>query len=151
MAFTFLRDNFYLDVLAFYADSSGVYRGPAGSGRVSGVARADVADVAAAVLRAPDQHAESSYDLTGAEALTFAEIAHRTGAVLGRPMRYAEETVEEAYASRRAAYPDAADWQLDAWVSTYTAIRDGELDRLSPDVERVAGHPPRRLEDVLPR
>jgi len=151
MAFTFLRDNFYLDVLAFYADASGVYRGPAGSGRVSGVARADVADVAEAVLRSPHQHAGSSYDLTGAEALTFAEIAARTGAALGRSMSYHEETVEEAYASRRTAWPDAPDWQLDAWVSTYTAIRDGELDRISRDVERVAGHPPRRLEDVLSR
>jgi uncharacterized protein YbjT (DUF2867 family) len=149
MAATFLRDNFYLDVLARYCDAGGVYRGPAGSGRVSGVARADVADVAAAVLRAPDRHAGSSYDLTGVEALTFAEIAARTGAAPGREMRYVEETVEEAYASRRAAYPDAPDWQLDAWVSTYTAIRDGELERISPDVDRVAGHPPRRLEDVL--
>jgi len=151
MAFTFLRDNFYLDVLARYCDASGLYRGPAGSGRVSGVARADVADVAVAVLRAPDRHAESSYDLTGVEALTFTEIAARTGAVLGRSMSYVEETVEEAYASRRASYPDAPDWQLDAWVSTYTAIRDGELEAISPDVERVSGHPPRRLEDVLSR
>ncbi|HEU4567414.1 MAG TPA: SDR family oxidoreductase [Marmoricola sp.] len=149
MAATFLRDNFYLDVLARYCDAAGVYRGPAGSGRVSGVARADVADVAAAVLRSPDRHVGSSYDLTGAEALTFAEIAARTGAVLGRQLRYVEETVEEAYASRRAGWPDAAQWQLDAWVSTYTAIRDGELERISPDVERLTGHPPRRLEDVL--
>lgn len=151
MAYTFLRDNFYLDVLARYADPSGIYRGPAGAGRVSGVARADVADVTEVVLRSPDQHAGSSYDLTGLEALTFAEIAARTGRALDREMRYVEETVEEAYASRRAAYPDAPDWQLDAWVSTYTAIRDGELDRISPDVERVAGHPPRRLEDVVHR
>src|SRR4051794_24824792 len=47
MAFTFLRDNFYADVLPHFADPSGVIRGPAGDGRVAAVARADVADVAA--------------------------------------------------------------------------------------------------------
>lgn len=151
MAFTFLRDNFYLDALAFYCDAAGVYRGPAGSGRVSGVARADVADVAATVLRSVDEHAGATYDLTGPEALTFAEIAARAGAVLGRELRYVEETVEEAWASRRAGWPDAPDWLVEAWLSTYTAIRDGELARVSPDVERVCGHPPRRLEDVLAR
>lgn len=149
MSFTFLRDNFYLDALAFYCDDAGVYRGPAGSGRVSGVARADVADAAASVLRSVDEHAGATYDLTGGEALSFADIAARTGAVLGRQLRYVEETVEEAWASRRAGYPDAPDWLVEAWLSTYTAIRDGELERVSPDVERLTGHPPRRLEDVL--
>ena len=49
--------------------------------------------------------------------------------------------MEEAYASRRAAYPDAADWQLDAWVSTYTAIADGSCADVTDDVERLTGHP----------
>ena len=57
MAFTFLRDNFYADLLPYFADEQGVIRGPAGDGRVAAVARADVADVAAAVLRSPSGHA----------------------------------------------------------------------------------------------
>ena len=125
MGFTLLRDNFYADVLPLFADESGVLRGPAGEGRVAAVARADVADVAAAVLRDPGAHAGATYTLTGPEALTLSEVAARAGAVLGRDLRFEDETVEEAYASRRAAYPDAEYWQLDAWVSTYTAIADG--------------------------
>ncbi len=58
---TFLRDNFYLDVLPWFADEEGVIRGPAGEGRVAAVARADVADVAAAVLRDPAAHADAAY------------------------------------------------------------------------------------------
>ncbi len=38
--------------------------------------------------------------LTGPEALTLAEIAARAGAVLGRELRFEDETVDEAYASR---------------------------------------------------
>src|SRR3954471_19213502 len=92
MAFTFLRDSFYADLLPHFADESGVIRGPAGEGRVAAVARADVADVAVAVLRAPDEHAGAAYTLTGSEALTFAEIASRAGAVLGRDLRFEDET-----------------------------------------------------------
>jgi uncharacterized protein YbjT (DUF2867 family) len=148
MAHTFLRDNFYLDVLPYFADADGVIRGPAGDGLVAAVARADVADVAAVVLRSPAQHAGATYELTGPEALTFADIAARTSKALGRPVRFEDESVEDAYAWRRAAY-GAEDWQLDAWVSTYTAVRDGEMATVTDDVRRLTGHAPRSLEDVL--
>ena len=147
--FTLLRDNFYLDLLPRFADASGTLRGPAGDGRVAAVARADVADVAAAVLRDPGAHAGATYTLTGPEAITLSELAARAGAVLGEDLRFEDETVEDAYASRRAAYPDAEQWQLDAWVSTYTALADGSVAAVTDDVRRVAGHEPRRLEDVL--
>jgi NAD(P)H dehydrogenase (quinone) len=148
VAHTILRDNFYLDVLPLFADEHGVIRGPAGDGRVAAVARADVAAVAAEVLRSPADHAGATYELTGPEALTFTEVAARAGAVLGRDLRFEDETEEAAYASRRAAY-DAEQWQLDAWVSTYTAIRDGECARVTDDVRRIIGTRPRTLERAL--
>ncbi|GEP38615.1 NAD(P)-dependent oxidoreductase [Nocardioides psychrotolerans] len=148
MAFTLLRDNFYLDVLPLFADEDGVIRGPAGSGAVAAVARADVADVAAAVLRDPGAHAGATYTLCGPEALTLTEVAARVGPATGTEMRFEDESVEAAYAWRREQY-GAAQWQLDAWVSTYTAIADGSLAALSDDVRQVAGHEPRTLEHVL--
>ena len=45
LAWTFLRDNLYLDFLPLLAGPDGVIRGPAGDGRVSAVATDDVADV----------------------------------------------------------------------------------------------------------
>lgn len=149
MAWTFLRDNFYADVLPLFADASGVIRGPAGEGRVAAVARADVAAVAAAVLRDPGPHAGRTYELSGPEALTMSEVAARAGRVLGRDLRFEDETEDAAYASRRAGWPDAEDWQLEAWVSTYTAIRDGECARVTGDVELVTGRPARTLEEAL--
>jgi uncharacterized protein YbjT (DUF2867 family) len=148
MDFTLLRDNFYVDVLPLFADATGAIRGPAGEGRVAAVARADVADVAATVLRDPAGHVGATYPLTGPEALTMAEVAARAGAVLGRELRFENETVEEAYASRAAAY-DVERWQLDAWVSTYTAIADGSCAAVTDDVPRLTGHPARTLEDAL--
>ncbi|PRY12133.1 SDR family oxidoreductase [Kineococcus rhizosphaerae] len=142
---TFLRDSFYLDVLPEFV-TDGALRGPAGTGRVGAVARADVAEVAlAAVL--DESHAGRSYDLTGPQALSFAEIAATLSAVGGTPVAFVDETVEEAYASRSGF--GAPQWMLDGWVSTYTAVASGELDVVTDVVEAVTGHPARTLEDVL--
>jgi NAD(P)H dehydrogenase (quinone) len=148
---TFLRDNLYIDFLPLLAGADGVIRGPAGDGRVAAVARDDIADAAVAVLLGdggdPARHDGRGYDMTGPEALTLAEIAEELSRVAGRPISYQEETVEEAYASR-ASY-GAPDWEVDGWVSTYTAIANGDLERVSGDLEALAGHPPMRLADFL--
>ena len=68
-------------------------------------------------------------------------------AELGRPITYHAETLEEAYASR-ASY-GAPDWQVDAWVSTYTAIAHGEVDTVTDDVRLLAGHPATSLAELL--
>jgi uncharacterized protein YbjT (DUF2867 family) len=125
----------------------GVIRGPAGKGRVSAVAQDDVADVAVAVLQDPGTHAGATYELSGPAALTLDEIAAALTDRLGREIRYQDETVEEAHQSREKLGADG--WKVEAWVSTYLAIREGELDRVTEDVERVAGHPPRTLDEAL--
>ena len=71
-----------------------------------------------------------------------------TGA-LRRPVRYRPETLEEAYASR-ARYL-APDWQVDAWVSTYTAIANGELAAVTEDIPLLTGHPATSLASLLRR
>jgi NAD(P)H dehydrogenase (quinone) len=144
---TVLRDNLYADFVTFLVGDDGVIRGPAGDGRAAVVAQDDIADAAVAVLRAPAGHAGRTYELTGPAALSFGEIAATIADVTGRPVRFHDETVAEAYASR-ARY-GAPDWQVDAWVSTYTAVAAGELATVSPDVERLTGHPATPLADVL--
>ena len=74
LRFTFLRDNLYADALPYLVGPDGVIRGPAGEGRVAGVAIADVADAAAAVLRDPAAHAGTTYSLTGHPARTLEQV-----------------------------------------------------------------------------
>jgi uncharacterized protein YbjT (DUF2867 family) len=145
LRYTFLRDNMYADLMPFFVGDDGVIRGPAGDGRVALVARDDIAEVAATVLQQPGEHDEATYSLTGPEALTLHEIA----ATVGPEVRYHPETIEEAYASR--AGHGAPDWQVDAWVSTYTAIAAGELAGTTDTVERITGHPPVTLAALLNR
>ncbi|MEV4619597.1 NAD(P)H-binding protein [Asanoa sp. NPDC049573] len=148
LSHTILRDNLYLDFLPDLAVDR-VIRGPAGEGRVAAVARDDVADVAVAVLGEPGRHAGQVYELTGPAAITLEEAAATMTAVFNRPYRYEEETIEQAYASR--AHYGAPSWQVDGWVSTYTAIAHGDLAEVTDAVERIAGHPPIDLAEVLRR
>jgi NAD(P)H dehydrogenase (quinone) len=144
---TFLRDSLYADFFPFLTGEDGVIRGPAGDGRVAAVAQDDIADAAVAVLREPAAHVGATYDLTGPEALTLTQVAETLTAVTGRPVSYHPETIEEAYASR-ASY-GAPGWQVDAWVSTYTAIAAGEMAAVSTAVRDLTGHPARTLTELL--
>ncbi|WP_454042180.1 SDR family oxidoreductase [Cellulosimicrobium sp. Marseille-Q8652] len=138
---TFLRDNLYHRGLALMVGDDGVIRGPAGDGRVASVSHDDIADVATAVLldERPHRHDDAVYDLTGPEALTLADVADLLSRATGREITYHPETVEEAYASR-ATY-GAPSFEVDGWVSSYTAIAAGELARVSDTVRRFTERP----------
>ena len=77
----------------------------------------------------------------------MAEWAAELSAVAGREVRYQEETVEEAWASR-AVY-GAPDWEVEGWITSYLAVATGELAVATDVVERVAGHPPRELAELV--
>ncbi|MCO8270569.1 SDR family oxidoreductase [Actinoplanes sp. TRM 88003] len=145
--FTFLRDNLYADFLPFMVGEDGVIRGPAGDGRAAVVAQDDIADAALAVLRDPRAHSGRTYDLTGPIALSLTEVAAAITAATGRTARFHNETLPEAYASR-ASY-GAPEWQVEAWVSTYTAIADGELEAVSTAIPDLTGHPATSLTELL--
>jgi len=149
LATVMLRDNLYLDFMPALVGDDGFIRGPAGDGRVSAVAQDDIADAAVAVLRDPAGHDGRVYNLTGPEELTLTEVARILSSHLGRQVRYVAESVEEAYASR--AHYGAPDWEVDAWVSTYTAIAAGEMAGVSPDVPHLTGHPGTTLAELLAR
>ncbi|MET0467996.1 MAG: SDR family oxidoreductase [Aeromicrobium sp.] len=147
LEWTFLRDNFYAEILPTFADADGVIRGPAGSGRVAAVSQRDVGAVVAHVLADPREHMDCAYDLTGPEALTFDDVATILTRIAGRRYTFVDETMDEARASR--AHYGAPDWQVDAWVSTYTAIRDGELAHVSGDISRLLGRPATSFDEAI--
>ena len=145
--YTFLRDNFYLDFLIDLALENGEIRGPAGRGRVSAVARKDTSRVAAEILLNPKEWENQTLNLTGPEDLSMEEIVELLSKNTGKTITYVDESVEEAYESRKK-WP-AQTWEYDAWVSTYTAIKAGEQAGVSTDVEKVLGCPAMSLIDVL--
>jgi NAD(P)H dehydrogenase (quinone) len=102
--------------------------------------------VAATVLTG-EGHDGKAYDVTGPEAFTLAEGAAELSRAAGRTVRFENETLEEARASR--APTGAPAWEIEGWVTTYAAIATGELNIVSDTVERLTGHAPRTLADFL--
>ena len=149
---TSLRDSFYAELLPALADADGVIRGPAGDGRVSAVAQADVADVAVSVLldgygEARSRHDGQTYDVTGPEAISLDEAAAQITAATGREVRYERETIEQAYVSR--AHFGAPTFEVDGWVTSYVAIARGEVAAVSDTVPRLTGHPATSFAEFL--
>ena len=145
--YTFLRDNFYLDFFIDIALENGEIRGPAGRGRVSAVGRKDTSRVAAEILLNPKEWENQTLNLTGPEDLSMEEIVELLSKETGNAITYVDESVEEAYESRKK-WP-AQNWEYDAWVSTYTAIKVGEQAGVSTDVEKVLGRPAMSLVEVV--
>jgi uncharacterized protein YbjT (DUF2867 family) len=148
---TILRHNMYADFVPFFAtieDDVAVIAAPAGDGRTGFVSRDDLADVAVAVLLRSDGALDGqTLDVTGPEALTLAEAAAVLTEITGRPTAYREETLEEAWASRRpSGHPD---WEIEGWVTSYLAIAAGELATVSDVVPRLTGHRARSVAEHL--
>jgi NAD(P)H dehydrogenase (quinone) len=146
LGYTFLRSSFYADFVPLFTGDDGVIRAPAGDGRVSWVSRDDVADTVVAAVQS-DEYVGQVLENTGPEALDFFETAAVLSRVTGSEISYVEETVEEAWRSRRPT--GAPDWEIEGWVSSYLAVANGELATVSDTVERLTGHPPTDLETFL--
>lgn len=137
--FTLSRQNLYMDLLPFLGGEEGVIRGPAGNGRVVPVLRDDVAAAVTVMLTEAD-HTGKIYELTGPDALTLLQVADELTRATGKVVRYENETLEEAQSSR-AKY-GAPDWEVEGWITTYTAVAAGEMDVITDDVKMLTGRDP---------
>jgi NAD(P)H dehydrogenase (quinone) len=148
---TFLRHSMYADFVPFFAtleDGRAVIAAPAGNGRTSFVSRDDLADVGAAVLLDDSTALDGQVlEVTGPEALTMTQAAEVLAEITGRPTEYRNQTVEEAWATRRpSGHPD---WEIEGWVTSYLAIAAGELSTVTDVVPRLTGHPARTVAEHL--
>ncbi|MEU6408832.1 NAD(P)H-binding protein [Microbispora sp. NPDC046933] len=103
---------------------------------------ADIAEVAAVVL-CEDGHVGRTYELTGPAQATPRERAAAIGAALGAPVRFAEQTREEARAQMLGFMPEQV---VEGTLAILGEPTEAEL-RVSPDVERVLGRAPLSFAD----
>jgi uncharacterized protein YbjT (DUF2867 family) len=107
---------------------------------------ADIAEVAAAALR-EDGHAGQAYELTGPALNTPRQRAAAIGDALGEPIRFVEQTRDEAYAQMVRFMPEmVVETTLDIIGEPNPAEQ-----RISPDVEQVLGRAPRTFTDWIQR
>ncbi|MFJ9104595.1 NAD(P)H-binding protein [Streptomyces sp. NPDC102405] len=106
----------------------------------------DIAQVAAVALRDPG-HAGRVHELTGPAPTSPRQQTAAIGDALGEPVRFVEQTRGEARAEMVRFMPEPiADATLDILGDPSPGLR-----RVSPDVERVLGRPPRSYAEWAAR
>ncbi|MEV6233229.1 NAD(P)H-binding protein [Saccharopolyspora shandongensis] len=120
---------------------------PFGTGRTSPIAADDVANVVTAVLRAPQRHIGSVYELTGPETLGIDELAHEYSRALGRPITAAHLSYDEWFDQMTSTDLNP---HVQQHIATMAKLhRDGRYDRATTDVEKITGQPARTVEQYV--
>ncbi|HWN71267.1 MAG TPA: SDR family oxidoreductase [Haliangium sp.] len=148
LAFTHLRPHFFMQNLlrsaAAIRDQGKIFA-PMADARISLIDARDVAAVAAAVLREGSRHAGERYELTGPEALSFADIAAHLGAATGRPVTYVDVPPEDARkAMLQRGMPE---WLVANILALHADFRTGPWSGVEPAVREVTGRPARSFLD----
>ena len=144
LPWTFLQPNSFMSNTLRWAAQLGagdVVRAPFGGVAVAAIDPHDVGAVAAAALTSPE-HEGRTYRLSGPESLLPSELVEILGHVLGRTLRFEEQSDVEAWAELEAAMP------IEYVNAIFSFFGDGDLDesRVLPAVEEITGRRPRSFE-----
>lgn len=145
-----LRHGWYLENYAFRvqaATKSGTLPTCAGDGRISAAARKDYAEAAVAILTATDDQAGKVYELAGSDSFTFADMAAEAERQSGRSVTAVDLPKREFEAA-------IVEIGLPPFVAGLIAksdygARDGGLFDESRTLERVIGHEPTPLKEMI--
>jgi uncharacterized protein YbjT (DUF2867 family) len=142
-----LRSHFYMTNLLAAAEqvrAGGPLVAPAGQGRVAMIDPRDVAAVAAAVL-VGDGHEGRTYELTGPEAVSYADVARELSAAIGAPVEYVDAPEEAARQGLEAS--GMPGWLVEHLVGVFGLIRSGAFERTTDAVRELTGREPRTIAD----
>jgi NAD(P)H dehydrogenase (quinone) len=149
LGWTILRENLYMDLLLSSLSQAyqlGGLFNAADEGRVAYVTREDIAH-AATVALASAFKGQRTLNITGPEALSYAEIAALASEITGQPLNHIPIELEaEIQAMVGAGLPRPV---AEAYASIDVAIAQGKLAEISDDFETLVGRKPTRAVDFL--
>ncbi|MBO9601951.1 MAG: SDR family oxidoreductase [Novosphingobium sp.] len=162
LAYTHLRDSLYAEAvataMAIPALQAGHKPENAGHGLCPIVSRDDCVAIAVGVLT-QEGHGNKAYDVTGPELWTLPDAMALVSQMAGKPIEIEPVDDEGMYryfdslgVARKASdiVPDGPiPWASEGMVTFGQSIREGFMNVVSDDVERITGRPPRTLRSVL--
>ena len=145
-----LRPHHFMQNLlaqAEYVIKEGVIYSASGDGKIPYVDGRDVAAVAVATLTTPG-HVGKKYVLTGSEAMSYRQAAEIIGAVIGKPVRFIDESPDEARARRvREGVPPAVIESILA-IAAYQRA-GGKTVTITSTIAELTGRPPRTVAEFV--
>lgn len=149
IAHTLLRNSWYVEnhtASAKGALAAGAFIGSAGSGRISGAARADYAAAAVAVLTGTG-HDGKTYELAGDVAYTLADLAAEISRQGGKDIPY-KDLPQADHAAALASF-GLPGWLAGALAEWDFEITKGVLFEDGGDLSRLIGRPTTTLADAV--
>ncbi len=141
-----IRPNWFADNFHTYWREGlrhGVIGLPAASGKTSFIDTRDIADSAVAALTSPAFDGQA-FNLTGPQALGYAEAAEILGSVAGKAITYQPVDDDSFIAMLTGAgVPEAYARFL---AAIFHPVREGWTATITGDVEKLTGHAPRSLQ-----
>ncbi len=146
--FTILRPNFFMQNLLGMANmvKGGTLYVPAGAGKAPFVDVRDIAAVAASCLTEPG-HLGKTYEVTGPDAIGYADISRTFTQVLGRQVNYVDVPVEAAADSMLKMGMPA--WLVDALNELNTGMKENRFTAVSDSVQRIGHKAPVSIEQFV--
>ena len=146
MDWTILRPHHFMQNLlaqAEYVAKQGVVYSASGDGKIPYLDPRDIATVAFVTLTQPG-HLGKKYVLTGGEAISYREAAEIIGATVGKPVRFVDESPEQARERRvREGLPPAVIESALA-ISAYQRA-GGKTVTITSTIADLTGRPPRTV------
>lgn len=141
IAFTFVRPTGFMSNALWWAPSikaDGVVRSATGHGKIPFIHSDDIAAVTVAALAG--KFVGQALPITGPQALSYAEMATKIGAALGKQVRF--EALSEEQEREKMIEIGESEEMVAAHLSIYQAIREGRLATVTDTVQRVLGRKP---------
>lgn len=140
LKYTILKHGLYTEMIPIFIGDkvleTGVIFLPAGEGKTAFILRSDLADAGVVVLTEPG-HENRSYELTGPEAVSYADIAAKLSAVAGKTVTYVSPAPEVFSAELTKAGVPAE--YVGLFASFAGAAKEGEFANVSADFEKLTG------------
>jgi uncharacterized protein YbjT (DUF2867 family) len=150
VAYTILRPTFFMQNILGGAQTiaaDGAMYLPFGNGRAGIIDVRDIVDVAVEALLSPDGHERRTYTLTGPASISMHDVAIALTDALGREVNYVDVPVQAGVDSFIAM--GMPKFMADTFGELFVNFAKGGADGATDDVERVAGHPARSIDDFV--
>ncbi|EMA2447603.1 SDR family oxidoreductase [Vibrio fluvialis] len=147
--YVILRPNWFADNFHTYWKAGidqGVIGVPAGEGKSSFIDVRDIASSAAAALTT-NRFDNQAFNLTGPEALSYAQAAQKISEALGKPVAY-QAMEEGAFCDLLKSVGVPADY-AEFLTSIFYPVREGWTAGVSDAVVTLTGKAPRSLDEYI--
>jgi NAD(P)H dehydrogenase (quinone) len=162
LKWNFMRDSQYAEAIVQQvlpnAVKTGEWVSNQGAGKIAFISREDCVKTAVALLLGRGED-NTGYDVTGPELISSEEIVQIASDITGKPINFVNISDEKLFeiwdgmgvprTTENGMKDSPIPWCSEDMVSCGRAIREGLMETISNDVEKLTGEKPKSLRQLI--